>query len=255
MKIEIRNHCTDFNSYRSARVKSLFNVETGADFSRDVDLPIEGTEWKVGLVVGPSGSGKTSIGRRVFADLGDAAIYQPAWAADKPIVDTIGGEDFDAVTGALTRVGLAGAGGQKLDQLWANGPRTYLGVSIPRFPNLLFVGGPHFPFANVPRGADVQIDFVADLVKYLFDHGITRVEPDEAAEQAWTDHVIESSAPFLVADSSWFRGANIPGKADVFMLYTGGLVTYGNRLDDVAAKGYEGFRLSGAPAPVGSAAG
>ena len=84
MKIEIRNHCTDFNSYRSARVKSLFNVETGADFSRDVDLPIEGTGWKVGLVVGPSGSGKTSVGRRVFADLGDAAIYQPAWAADKP---------------------------------------------------------------------------------------------------------------------------------------------------------------------------
>lgn len=106
MKIEIRNRCTDFNGYRAARVKSLFNVETGADFSCDVDLPIEGTEWKVGLVVGPSGSGKTSIGRRVFADLGDAAIYQPAWAADKPIVDSIGGEDFDAVTGALAAVGL-----------------------------------------------------------------------------------------------------------------------------------------------------
>ena len=161
---------------------------------------------------------------------------------------------FDAVTGALTRMGLTGTGGEPLADFWAAGPRTYLGVSIPRFPNLLFVGGPHFPFANVPRGADVQVDFVAELVRHLFEHGIARVEPDEEAEQAWTEHVLESSAPFLVADTSWFRGANIPGKADVFMLYTGGLVNYKARLDQVAANGYEGFRLS-EPAAAGSTAG
>ena len=28
MKIEIRNRCSDFNSYRAARVKSLFNPES-----------------------------------------------------------------------------------------------------------------------------------------------------------------------------------------------------------------------------------
>lgn len=105
MKLSIRNRCSDFNSYRAARVKSLFNVETGADFSHDADLPIDDDGWKVGLVVGPSGSGKTSIGRRVFG--GPEAIYAPMWPADKPLVDAISPTgDFDAVTGALSAVGL-----------------------------------------------------------------------------------------------------------------------------------------------------
>ena len=30
MKIEVHNKCSDFDSYRAARVKSLFNVESGA---------------------------------------------------------------------------------------------------------------------------------------------------------------------------------------------------------------------------------
>ena len=106
MKIEIRNTCSDFNSYRAARVKSLFNCDSGANFSLDADLPLEDTAWKIGVVVGPSGSGKTSIGRTIWPDVG---IYDGdhGWAADKPIVDCIapsGG--FDDVTGALSTVGL-----------------------------------------------------------------------------------------------------------------------------------------------------
>lgn len=66
MRIEIRNRCSDFNSYRAARVKSLFNAESGCDFSLDAELPVEDGDWKIGLIVGPSGSGKTSLGRKVF---------------------------------------------------------------------------------------------------------------------------------------------------------------------------------------------
>ena len=169
---------------------------------------------------------------------------------EEPFDMIIWATGFDAVTGALTRMGLVGTGGQRLEELWADGPHTYLGVSIPRFPNVLFVGGPHFPFANVPRGADIQVDFVAELVRHVFEHGVTRVEPQEAAAEAWTEHVLAASTPFLVAETSWFRGANIPGKADAFMLYIGGLVIYGAKLDEVAANGYEGFLL-GEPATVG----
>lgn len=75
MKLLIRNNCSDFDSYRAARVKSLFNAESGADFSMDVELPIDETEWKLALVVGPSGSGKTSIGKVIFGDAG--AMYAP----------------------------------------------------------------------------------------------------------------------------------------------------------------------------------
>jgi hypothetical protein len=35
MQIEIRNRCSDFNSYRAARVKSLFNAESGCKLRSD----------------------------------------------------------------------------------------------------------------------------------------------------------------------------------------------------------------------------
>lgn len=106
MEIKVRNRCSDFDSYRAARVKSLFNVETGANFSIDAVLPIEDSDWKIGVVVGPSGSGKTSIGRNIWPDIG---IYNgdEGWHSDRPIIDDIAPNgSFDAVTGALSAVGL-----------------------------------------------------------------------------------------------------------------------------------------------------
>jgi GNAT superfamily N-acetyltransferase len=104
VRIRVDNRCDDFDSYRAARVKSLFNAESGANFSLDAELPIEGSDWRIGVVVGPSGSGKTSMGRQVF---GPDAIYEPDWPADRPIVDAIAADgDFNAVTAALAAVGL-----------------------------------------------------------------------------------------------------------------------------------------------------
>lgn len=105
MRIEVRNRCSDFSSYRAARVKSMFNAESGCNFDHDADLAIDDGDWKVGVVVGPSGSGKTSIGRRIF---GEAALYDPTdWPADAPVIDAIApAGEFDAVTAALASVGL-----------------------------------------------------------------------------------------------------------------------------------------------------
>lgn len=107
MRVEVHNSCEDFNSYRAARVKSLFNAESGANFDLVCDLPIEGGEWSIGVVVGPSGSGKTSIGRRVFGEESRVYSGEGEWPQDRPIVDAIASDgSFDAVTTALSAVGL-----------------------------------------------------------------------------------------------------------------------------------------------------
>lgn len=104
VRIEIRNRCSDFKSYRAARVKSLFNAESGCNFNLDAELPIDDGEWKIGVVVGPSGSGKTSIGRKIF---GDQAVWNPEWSTDLPIIDCISpAGDFNSVTASLAAVGL-----------------------------------------------------------------------------------------------------------------------------------------------------
>jgi ABC-type ATPase with predicted acetyltransferase domain len=104
MKIKIRNSCRDFNSYRAARVKSLFNPERGDEFALDADVPGPDEDWQIGVVVGPSGSGKSSIGRKLGGGITD--LYA-GWPDDAPIIDAIAPEgDFNVVTGSLAAVGL-----------------------------------------------------------------------------------------------------------------------------------------------------
>jgi len=106
MILTVKNECGDFNSYRAARVKSLFNAERGNKFELTADLPLEGDSWQIGLIVGPSGSGKTTIGRALFGGGKIVDLYS-GWPDDAPIVDAISpGGDFDSVTGALANVGL-----------------------------------------------------------------------------------------------------------------------------------------------------
>jgi GNAT superfamily N-acetyltransferase len=106
MKVEVHNRVSDYDSYRAARVKSLFNAESGCNFDITADLDIEGLNWQIGVIVGPSGSGKTSLGKRVFGT--DKIInLEDGWPNDRPIVDAIApGGNFDEVTGALSNVGL-----------------------------------------------------------------------------------------------------------------------------------------------------
>jgi cyclohexanone monooxygenase len=49
-------------------------------------------------------------------------------------------------------------------------------------------------------------------------------------------------------------GANIPGKPRIFMPYIGGVGAYRQICNDVAAKGYEGFKMTGAERPQQRAA-
>ena len=105
MKLEIRHECTNFDSFRANKVKSLFNPEHGHIWQHVADLPIEDFEWKIGLIVGPSGSGKTSIGSRIFGG-GIHDLYD-GWASDKPIVDCIAPDkSLNEVTASLSAVGL-----------------------------------------------------------------------------------------------------------------------------------------------------
>lgn len=105
MKIEIEHNCSDYNSYRAARVKSMFNAESGCNWSHVANLPIEEKEWKIGLIVGASGTGKTSIGNKIF-ESGIYDIYS-GWDNDKPIIDCINPlGHIDGATAALSAVGL-----------------------------------------------------------------------------------------------------------------------------------------------------
>jgi len=154
---------------------------------------------------------------------------------------------FDAVTGGLTSIDLRGTTGETLADHWRGGVRTHLGVASAGFPNLLYVYGPQSPsgFCNGPTCAEVQGDWLIDLLTHLGDRGLTRVEATPEAEAAWREQVqgIASMTLFPRADS-WYMGANIPGKPREMLNWPGGLQLYLTACRDAAADGYRGFALS-----------
>lgn len=106
MKIEVHNRVSDFDTYRAARVKSLFNAESGCNFDLEIDNVDFSGNWNIGVVVGPSGSGKTSIGKLIFEE-NKIIDLTDRWSYDKPIIEDITPEaDFNLVTGMLASVGL-----------------------------------------------------------------------------------------------------------------------------------------------------
>jgi cation diffusion facilitator CzcD-associated flavoprotein CzcO len=155
---------------------------------------------------------------------------------------------FDAMTGALMSIDLRGRGGKTIQQKWAEGPRTYLGLTIAGFPNLFTITGPGSPsvLSNMIVSIEQHVDWIADCITQLRTQGKASIEATVEAENGWVEHVNEVGHMTLypLADS-WYMGANIPGKPRIFMPYIGGVGAYRQKCDEVAAKGYEGFTLSG----------
>ena len=155
---------------------------------------------------------------------------------------------FDAITGSLLAIDIQGRGGRQLRDKWADGPRNYLGLMVAGFPNLFTVTGPGSPsvLSNMVMAIEQHVDLIADLVIHLRELGLVTVEAGKDAEDAWVEHVNEvAHATLYPRTDSWYMGANIPGKPRVFLPYVGGIVSYRVKCEEVVARGYEGFLLSG----------
>ncbi len=154
---------------------------------------------------------------------------------------------FDAMTGALLKMGIVGRDGLTLADAWAEGPQTYLGLAIHGFPNLLTITGPGSPsvLTNMPRAIEQHIDWITALLHRAKTRSITLVEAELSAMQDWTNHVTAVANDTLLprAGHSWYLGANVPGKPRVFMPYCKGLDVFRAHCEQVAADGYPGFSL------------
>ncbi|MET0627973.1 MAG: NAD(P)/FAD-dependent oxidoreductase [Acidimicrobiia bacterium] len=148
---------------------------------------------------------------------------------------------FDAITGALLRVDIRGRDGRTLRDAWAEGPRTFLGLMVAGFPNLFTITGPGSPsvLGNVITHIEQHVDWIADVLGFLTSEGLRTIEARTDAQDAWVAHVNDVAGYTLYpSTSSWYVGANIPGKPRVFMPYIGGMLAYRERCDDVASRGY-----------------
>ena len=154
---------------------------------------------------------------------------------------------FDAITGSFDRIDIQGVDGYRLKDAWSAGPRTYLGVLVENFPNLLMVMGPHAGLGNFPRAAEYSVEWVSGLIRHARDHGLTRIAATPAGTERWTDHVIAMGQGLLANEvDSWMTGINrnVEGRQTrKIMRYSGGYPTYRAHCDMVAADGYREVAL------------
>ena len=151
------------------------------------------------------------------------------------------------MTGALLNIDVRGTGGQMLKEKWREGPKSYLGLGIAGFPNLFTITGPGSPsvLTNMLPSIEQHVDWVADCIAYLREKGFSRIEAQAEAEENWVSHVRDVAGLSLRSTcSSWYIGANVPGKPRVFMPYIGGFPAYVEKCDAVADNAYEGFALA-----------
>src|SRR6185437_12631140 len=129
---------------------------------------------------------------------------------------------FDAMTGALTALNLKGRGGRMLGRQWADGPHTYLGISVAGFPNLFTITGPQSPsvLSNMPVSIEQHVEWVTDCIDNMRKSGKTTIEATPEAQAQWVAHVSEIVGMTLMPRAnSWYMGANIAGKPRTFLPY------------------------------------
>ena len=153
---------------------------------------------------------------------------------------------YDAMTGTLLRIDIRGRGGRTIQDKWKAGPRTYLGLMTAGFPNLFTITGPGSPsvLTNMQTSIDHHVEWIGACLVYLRENGLKSIEASLEAEDAWVAHNNEEAAKTIrYLCTSWYLGANIPGKPRVFMPYIAGFDVYSKKCAEIVEAGYAGFHL------------
>ncbi|WP_407149798.1 flavin-containing monooxygenase [Bradyrhizobium sp. ORS 86] len=154
---------------------------------------------------------------------------------------------FDAGTGALTRIDIRGRDGRSLREDWGRDIRTTMGLQVHGYPNLFTTAVPLAPSAalcNMTTCLQQQVEWIADCINYMRGKNLIVIEPTKDAEDQWVAHHDETANATLIAKTnSWYLGSNVAGKPRRVLSYCGGVGTYRQKCDEVAASGYRGFAM------------
>ncbi len=93
-------------------------------------------------------------------------------------------------TGIYNRI--VGKDGRDLDDKYADGIRTLLGIHTEGYPNLFIMGGYQASFQfNLTDMLQTQGDHIAACIDYVRQHGYRTMDPTQEAEEWWVQEVIK----------------------------------------------------------------
>jgi cation diffusion facilitator CzcD-associated flavoprotein CzcO len=105
---------------------------------------------------------------------------------------------------------IRGEGGITLEEVWADGPHGYRTVALTGFPNLFMLLGPHSPLNTIAihESAELQADYVMQMLRILDSDGIVSAAPTAEATQRWLAYIREGMPGTVWASgcTSWYLG-------------------------------------------------
>lgn len=102
---------------------------------------------------------------------------------------------FDITTGGMTNMGLRDINGNTLKDQWKSAAVTYLGTTVPGYPNMFHTYGPHGPtlLSNGPSTIECQGRWIANCMKLMEREGVKYINPTAEASKQWKDRVNQLS--------------------------------------------------------------
>ncbi|KAK9446363.1 uncharacterized protein V1518DRAFT_378936, partial [Limtongia smithiae] len=153
---------------------------------------------------------------------------------------------FDAISGGLTQIDIMGTNGVTLKEYWSDGIYTNLGLTSNGFPNMFFVYGPQSPttFCNGPSCCQLECDWINSAIAYCKEHNYTRMQPTHESEVKYKEEIDDmADKSLLKGTTSFFMGANIPGKKIESLNYLGGVPSYYKKLKLSIAGDFKDFEF------------
>ena len=112
----------------------------------------------------------------------------------------------------LAPIEFIGREGMSIHELWANdNPRAYLGITVPKFPNLFLLYGPN---TNLGHGgsaifsSECQITYVMQCLEAMIMRGWSTMECDKDVHDAYNERVDQAHSRMVWSHggmSNWYR--------------------------------------------------
>jgi len=137
-----------------------------------------------------------------------------------------------AATDFLRSIRVVGRGGRVLSETWSDGAAAHLGITVPGFPNLFCVYGPHTNLggSSIIAMLEAQARWIAQVTAGLAATGARAVEVAPTVARRWEEEMDERLADSVWARcDSWYRqGTTVPTN------WPGRVAEYEQRLARVA---------------------
>ncbi len=127
---------------------------------------------------------------------------------EHPVDTIIFGTGF-RTTEFLSPLKVTGRGGRDLNEVWADGARAYLGLSVPGFPNLFMLYGPNTNLGHnsILFMIEQQVGYALRLVEEKVLRGLRSVDVRPAAADRFDAEVQAAAADTVWAEDchSWYK--------------------------------------------------